>query len=90
VLASLRGAAREAEAGRGSVAVRDARTTHVGRPAARQADVLELLASGLTNAQIAEKLVLSVRTVDHHVSAIPTKLGVPTRREAAATCESRQ
>jgi len=51
---------------------------------ARQADVLELLASGLTNAQIAEKLVLSVRTVDHHVSAILTKLGVPTRREAAA------
>jgi DNA-binding CsgD family transcriptional regulator/tetratricopeptide (TPR) repeat protein len=50
----------------------------------RQADVLALLASGLTNAQIAEKLVLSVRTVDHHVSAILTKLGVETRQDAAA------
>jgi DNA-binding CsgD family transcriptional regulator/tetratricopeptide (TPR) repeat protein len=50
----------------------------------RQADVLELIAAGLTNAQIAEKLVLSVRTVDHHVSAILTKLGVATRQDAAA------
>jgi DNA-binding CsgD family transcriptional regulator len=51
---------------------------------ARQADVLALVASGLTNAEIAEKLVLSVRTVDHHVSAILTKLGVASRRDAAA------
>lgn len=51
---------------------------------ARQADVLDLVASGLTNAEIAAKLVLSVRTVDHHVSAILTKLGVASRREAAA------
>jgi DNA-binding CsgD family transcriptional regulator/tetratricopeptide (TPR) repeat protein len=51
---------------------------------ARQADVLELIAAGLTNAQIAEKLVLSVRTVDHHVSAILTKLGVASRHDAAA------
>lgn len=50
----------------------------------RQADVLVLLAAGLTNAEIAAQLVLSVRTVDHHVSAILTKLGVSTRREAAA------
>ncbi|NEA31365.1 LuxR family transcriptional regulator [Streptomyces sp. SID13031] len=51
---------------------------------ARQADVLELIAEGLTNAEIAEKLVLSVRTVDHHVSAILNRLNVSTRREAAA------
>ncbi|GAA0958426.1 hypothetical protein GCM10009554_70680 [Kribbella koreensis] len=51
---------------------------------ARQADVLTLIAEGLTNAEIAEKLILSVRTVDHHVSAILTRLNVPTRREAAA------
>ncbi|HEX6360907.1 ATP-binding protein [Actinophytocola sp.] len=62
------------------------RTTraHPAGLTARQADVLELLAAGLTNAQIAEKLVLSVRTVDHHVSAILTKLGVASRQDAAA------
>jgi DNA-binding CsgD family transcriptional regulator/tetratricopeptide (TPR) repeat protein len=57
--------------------------SHPAGLTSRQADVLELIAEGLTNAEIAEKLVLSVRTVDHHVSAILTKLGVPTRREAA-------
>lgn len=48
----------------------------------RQAEVLELLADGLTNAQIAQRLVVSVRTVDHHVTAILRKLGVSSRREA--------
>jgi DNA-binding CsgD family transcriptional regulator/tetratricopeptide (TPR) repeat protein len=48
----------------------------------RQMDVLTLLAEGLTNAQIADRLVVSVRTVDHHVSAILQKLGVSTRQEA--------
>jgi ATP/maltotriose-dependent transcriptional regulator MalT len=49
----------------------------------RQADVLDLLADGLTNAEIAERLVVSVRTVDHHVSTILGKLGVPSRRHAS-------
>jgi DNA-binding CsgD family transcriptional regulator/tetratricopeptide (TPR) repeat protein len=49
----------------------------------RQADVLRLLADGLTNAEIAARLVLSVRTVDTHVGAILTKLDAKTRREAA-------
>jgi len=50
----------------------------------RQLAVFELLREGLTNAEIAERLVLSVRTVDHHVAAILSKLGVSSRREAAA------
>jgi len=49
----------------------------------RQVDVLHLLGEGLTNAEIAARLVLSIRTVDHHVSAILTKLGVASRRDAA-------
>ena len=50
----------------------------------RQVAVLELLREGLTNAEIADRLVLSVRTVDHHVAAILSKLGVSSRREAAS------
>jgi len=55
----------------------------------RQLDVHALLAEGLTNAEIADRLVLSVRTVDSHVAAILDKLGVRTRREAAARQLSR-
>ncbi|HEY7258168.1 MAG TPA: AAA family ATPase [Gaiellales bacterium] len=50
----------------------------------RQLEVLALLADGLRNAQIAERLVLSSKTVDHHVSAILRKLDVGSRTEAAA------
>jgi DNA-binding CsgD family transcriptional regulator/tetratricopeptide (TPR) repeat protein len=50
----------------------------------RQLEILRLVATGLSNAEIAQQLVLSPRTVDHHVSAILQKLGVPTRRDAAA------
>jgi DNA-binding NarL/FixJ family response regulator len=51
---------------------------------ARQLEVLALLADGLSNAQIADRLSLSVKTVDHHVSAVLGKLGVPSRGLAAA------
>ena len=54
----------------------------------RQRDVLELLAADLTNAQIATELFLSVRTVDHHVSSILTKLGVESRGTAKSAAES--
>ena len=42
------------------------------------------MGEGLQNAEIAERLVLSVRTVDHHVSAILRKLGAPNRGRARA------
>jgi DNA-binding CsgD family transcriptional regulator len=53
----------------------------------RQLEVLRLLAQGLTNGEIAMRLVLSVRTVDRHVAEILAKLGVKSRRQAAARAE---
>ena len=41
-----------------------------------------LLAEGLTNVQMAGRLFLSEKTVDHHVSAVLRKLGRPTRSAA--------
>jgi ATP/maltotriose-dependent transcriptional regulator MalT len=49
---------------------------------AREVEVLGLLRGGATNTEIAGRLVLSVRTVDHHVSAILAKLGSSSRGEA--------
>jgi DNA-binding CsgD family transcriptional regulator len=51
----------------------------------RELEVLGLLAKGLRNRQIADRLVLSVRTVDHHVEAILRKLGARSRDEARTT-----
>ena len=51
---------------------------------ARELDVLRLVAAGSRNADVAERLFLSPRTVDHHVSAILRKLDARTRGEAAA------
>jgi DNA-binding NarL/FixJ family response regulator len=53
----------------------------------RQHDVLELLAAGLTNGEIAERLYISPKTVDHHVSAVLGKLGVPNRAAASEAAE---
>jgi DNA-binding NarL/FixJ family response regulator len=49
----------------------------------REAEVLELLSRGLSNREIASRLVLSAKTVEHHVSQILGKLGLRNRAEAA-------
>jgi DNA-binding CsgD family transcriptional regulator/tetratricopeptide (TPR) repeat protein len=49
----------------------------------REREVLELICARYTNAEIAQKLFISVKTVDHHVSAVLAKLEAPTRRAAA-------
>jgi DNA-binding CsgD family transcriptional regulator/tetratricopeptide (TPR) repeat protein len=54
----------------------------------RELEILRLLCAGLRNAQIAEKLHRSVRTVDHHVAAVFAKLGVATRAEAIAAAHA--
>jgi DNA-binding CsgD family transcriptional regulator/tetratricopeptide (TPR) repeat protein len=55
---------------------------------ARELEVLALVNEGLQNGQIADRLVLSVRTVDHHVEAILRKLGAKTRADARVTATS--
>jgi DNA-binding CsgD family transcriptional regulator/Tfp pilus assembly protein PilF len=51
---------------------------------AREVEVLGLLAEGLSNAEVAERLILSEKTVGHHVSAVLRKLSEPTRARAVA------
>jgi DNA-binding NarL/FixJ family response regulator len=51
---------------------------------AREVEVLRLLAAGRTSREIAEALVLSVRTVDRHLANIYAKIGAANRAEAAA------
>ena len=51
----------------------------------RQSEVLELLGDSLSNIEIADRLFVSNRTVDHHVSAILGKLSAASRSEAVAT-----
>lgn len=53
----------------------------------REAEVADLIARGLSNAEIAERLVLSTKTVGHHVSAVLGKLGVRRRAEVASVLE---
>jgi DNA-binding NarL/FixJ family response regulator len=50
----------------------------------RQAEILAMLTAGLSNTEIARRMALSPKTVEHHVAAVLAKLDVDTRRAAAA------
>ena len=68
---------------------RTATRTDPAGPAGRRREILALVADGLTNAEIAARLVLSVREDDHHASAVLTKLGMTPAAKAADTARHR-
>ena len=53
----------------------------------RQLDVARLVARGFTNAEIAERLYISPKTTDHHVSAVLMKLGLGNRRQVVVRAD---
>jgi DNA-binding NarL/FixJ family response regulator len=69
---------------RGASASRNGASSGLGALTAREAEVLALLAEGLTQAEIAAQLVLSPRTVGTHIQHILTKLEVHNRAQAVA------
>ncbi len=56
---------------------------------AREGEVAQLVAQGLTNREVAERLVLSERTVEHHVRSVLSKLGFTNRAQVAAWASRR-
>ncbi len=64
-------------------------TDNPARLTSRQLEILELLGEHLTNAEIATRLYITPKTVEHHVSAILGKLGVQSRRQASAEASRR-
>jgi DNA-binding NarL/FixJ family response regulator len=66
------------------------RPKRAGTLTTRETEVLKLLAEGLSNEQIADRLYISRRTVEHHVSNIFAKLGLSSRSEAVAYAVRKQ
>jgi DNA-binding CsgD family transcriptional regulator len=81
-LASLADCAGQARRGEGRL-VLVAGEAGVGKSALLD-QVLTLVCAGHTNAEIAAKLFITAKTVEHHVSAVLEKLGAPTRQAAAS------
>ncbi|MGW6527124.1 response regulator transcription factor [Streptomyces venezuelae] len=85
VMRSLRATPPPPGPGRGAAADR---APGRGALTGRERDVLDLLATGMTNAQIAERLLLSRSTVKDHVSSVLAKLGASNRIQAAVLARS--
>jgi DNA-binding NarL/FixJ family response regulator len=67
-----------------AAAVRAADSAPLPGLSIRETEILDLVARGLSNPEIARRLFLSAKTVANHLSAILTKLGVSSRAEAVA------
>jgi DNA-binding NarL/FixJ family response regulator len=94
-LADFREMGADGERSRGEAMLRKIQDTAVRLPATaietplgglspRELEVLVLVAEGLTNRDIAQRLVLSEHTVNRHVANILRKLGLPSRAAAAS------